>query len=88
MRSRLFSPAGVVLVIHSPAMDSLHALPDKKSIDLICHVMPWDWYKKRGKPLSRDNPTLWRQRFALTNQCGTPLDRLDIPDKPDRNKMR
>jgi hypothetical protein len=44
MRSRLFPPGCVALVIHSPLWIPPAPCQSKKSIDPICHVMTWDWY--------------------------------------------
>jgi hypothetical protein len=55
MKSRLFPPDRVALVVNRLAIHSSCALPDEKSIDFIWYVMDWDWYYNEFAAMQHEN---------------------------------
>jgi len=55
MKSRLFPPGRVALVVNSLLFTPPASCQAKKSIDFIWHVMTWDWYEIPGKPCVTGN---------------------------------
>jgi len=45
MKSRLFQSGGVALVVNSSLLTTSAPCQPKKSINFICYVTGWDWYK-------------------------------------------
>jgi hypothetical protein len=71
MKSRLFPPACVALVVNSQLFTPPASCQAKKSIDFIRHVMDWDWYKPedaRIRPIGTQSTMPARQN-VIWNAC-------------------
>src|SRR5215217_2976997 len=77
MKSRLFPPGCVALVVNSQLFTPPAPCQTKKSIDFIRHVMDWDWYYTRPAPTAKkkDRSAVLSAKPERLTCCGRWLSR-------------